>query len=164
MHTLLTNSLHQLSVLSYYVRSRGCKERREQGNLKLTPREHSLKLINSNDVYYINVNNIWYLLHNSCSKLWQNGLRSPDLSGAQRNCVTLSQHHCVTRPYQSISSGINISNGQSLSVSSLSSNQWHCCQATTIMCRGFESTLLISSYSVTQHSEFVLCSTIYMKF
>ena len=68
MHTLLTNRLHQLSVLSYYVRSRGYKERRAQGNLKLTPREHSPKHICNNDVYYFCSESI-HFIHNGCSNL-----------------------------------------------------------------------------------------------
>lgn len=92
----------------------------------------------------------------SCDKM----ASGPLISQVRRGTVSQCHNSIVSRGR--ISSGINISNGQCLSVSSLSSNQWHCCQATTIMCRGFESTLLISSYSVTQHSEIVLW-TIYMK-
>ena len=84
----------------------------------------------------------------SCDKM----ASGPLISQVRRGTVSQCHNSIVSRGR--ISSGINISNGQCLSVSSLSSNQWHCCQATTIMCRGFESTLLISSYSVTQHSEF----------
>ena len=68
--------------------------------------------------------------------IYDNGLRSSHLSGAHRK-VSHCHNTIVSRGH--ISSGINISNGQCLSVSSLSSNQWHCCQATAIMCRGFES-------------------------